>query len=83
VSEYLAVGRQLREATQRRRAAHLVEASVLLSGQDDQRRSDRVVAHAEACCRRSPPPATPNVDERALSVMYTQLIARDEEHFAT
>lgn len=42
----VAVGRPLREATQRRRATHLVEASALFGGQHDQRRSDRIVAHA-------------------------------------
>jgi hypothetical protein len=81
VAEFREMGRELRIATQRQRAAHMVEGSVLFADEPRETHTDRVMAYTEACCRRSPPPATPVVDEAMLAVMLEQLLARDEGHF--
>jgi hypothetical protein len=81
IDRFRGMGYALRVATQRERAAHIVEASVLFADAPNDERTDRVMAHAEARCRRSPPPDAPFVDGRAVDILLAQLLERDEGHF--
>jgi hypothetical protein len=76
------LGRQLREATQLERAAHMVAGSVRYADWPKANRADLATAYAEVQCRRSPPPPVPIVDGYPLRVMLEQLLVRDERHFA-
>ena len=75
------LGRHLREATQRERAAHMIVGSLRYADWPRANRGDLAMAYAEVQCRRSPPPPTPIVEEYPLRVMFEQLLVRDEEHF--
>jgi hypothetical protein len=81
IEKFCDLGRQLREATQRKRAAHMVQGAVIFADQPVETRTDMVMSYAEESCRQSPPPPTPTVAEPLLRVMLEQLLARDEGHF--
>ena len=76
------MGRQLREATQLERAAHMVQGAARYADWPKANRTDVVMAYTEVQCRRSPPPPVPIVDDYPLGVMFEQLLVRDEQHFA-
>jgi hypothetical protein len=81
IAAFRDLGRELRVVAQRERAAHMVEAALLFADAPAAERADRVMAHTEARCRRSPPPTPPTVDDAMRDVMLSRLLANDEGDF--